>query len=522
MPKFISNIAKSNFNIHIQRATVFVKIPAKIIVFISEKVGRCASKVPFLSTVLDSSISLIAMHNSAANSGLNLTSTLNEQDFQSCEFNNELGQILDLVIVGSGPGGSIVAKEANKSGVNFLIVEKGKVVNSRIPSHSALQLFENFRHGGQEAILSWPIIPFAQGECLGGGSEINSGLYHNLPGHVSETWQRITGIPKDQFKLAELQVFKNLEIQVQNSTELGVYVDSPLLKMKKTLNWEGHVIPRWRKYDGASNYLHFGMRETYLSEIKENHILLNHEVIKISIVDNTVKVHIKGIRCNHLVLTRKVCLSAGTVASPTILINSDLAKTRDFKFKFHLMAREVAKFNYLVNDMKDIDPHQIWSQGGLLKIGAAVGTKDMLSATLASKGCNNQKDFTQIASYYISIPSEGRSGFIRIRKSLLPYFIPSRKMKRLARLAQGTLQDAIKDSGGTVLGSGKPSFSSVHVFGSIPIGSSRVIDGQGYVKGTDKKVFIRDASILPTHPLVNPQGPIMHLVTALELNRNNE
>jgi choline dehydrogenase-like flavoprotein len=92
-------------------------------------------------------------------------------------------------------------------------------------------------------------------------------------------------------------------------------------------------------------------------------------------------------------------------------------------------------------------------------------------------------------------------------------------MKQQAEEAGNLLREGISHSGGKSLGLPRNSYSTVHVFGSLPLGESHVVDRSGNVRGTGGRVFVRDASILPSHPLVNPQGPLMHLVTALEKRR---
>ena len=95
-------------------------------------------------------------------------------------------------------------------------------------------------------------------------------------------------------------------------------------------------------------------------------------------------------------------------------------------------------------------------------------------------------------------------------------------MKKSLRNAQEILRKCVVDAGGELLGDDSLSVSTVHVFGSIPIGRSRLIDDRGYLNGTGKRVYIRDASLLPTHPLVNPQGPLMQMLEALSASQKNE
>jgi hypothetical protein len=377
----------------------------------------------------------------------------------------------------------------------------------------------HFRQGGQELILSWPMVTFAQGETWGGGSSINSGLFHEIPARVRDTWGKSVELTEEDFLLAKSKVVFNLKVEKQIPELLGIYKNSPIMSMKKNLNWEGGVVPRWRKYVTSEEYVHFGMNETYLDQLKAENRLLGHEVTSIKIEGNLVELKIKGSSCTHLLKARSVCIAAGTIATPELLVRSNLAKPKDFYFQFHAMVKELGKFPNKVNDLKDIDPHQIWTEDLNFKIGAAVGTPDLLTAILETKGIEGEQDFSKICSLYVSIPSFGRNGLIRQGNGLTPYFFPNSSMRKALKGAQKILRKGIESAGGQVLGDDSLSVSTVHVFGSIPLGKSTLVDKRGFLKGSDRKIFIRDASLLPSHPLVNPQGPLMQLLTALDDSR---
>ena len=52
------------------------------------------------------------------------------------------------------------------------------------------EMVAKYRHGGSCAALGRPAIAYAEGRCVGGSTEINSGLYHRLPPELAEEWQR--------------------------------------------------------------------------------------------------------------------------------------------------------------------------------------------------------------------------------------------------------------------------------------------------------------------------------------------
>src|SRR2546421_4189426 len=51
------------------------------------------------------------------------------------------------------------------------------------------EMAAKYRHRGLAAALGNPAIAFAEGRCVGGSTEINSGLYHRLPAALAESWR---------------------------------------------------------------------------------------------------------------------------------------------------------------------------------------------------------------------------------------------------------------------------------------------------------------------------------------------
>jgi hypothetical protein len=427
---------------------------------------------------------------------------------------------IDWIVVGSGPGGASFAKHAKGEGKRVLVIEAGMELDPSSPPHSFEQMSKHFAHGGYDLILSNQIIPFAEGATWGGGSEVNSGLFHALPNSVALQWARILGVKEESFSRAVPEITSQLRVASQTLHPESPYHSSPLLRMGQHLGWSGGIVPRWRTYNG-SDYVHHGAASTFLSVLSFSERLLNHRVSKIKILSDSVQALIEGDGCKHNVSAAKICLSAGTVSTPDILIKSNLARDSDFKFSFHAMIREVAVFDQKVNDLSDIDPHQFWSANHEFKIGAAVGTPDLLSAVMISKGIVEKPPLENVASFYISIASNGKGGLVRVLGDLYPYFFPSKEFKKRSIYAHKLLSDAIKDAGGRVLGQSGPSISTVHIFGSLPLGSNNILDKFGRLVAHPNRVIVRDASILPSHPLVNPQGPLLQLVHVLNENRES-
>src|SRR5580693_7761211 len=90
-----------------------------------------------------------------------------------------------VLVIGSGPSGSVTASTLSARGKDVLLLEEGP----NLPTNSCVQfstdeIVQKYRSGGLNPALGSPTIPFVEGRCVGGGSEINSGLYHRTPAEV--------------------------------------------------------------------------------------------------------------------------------------------------------------------------------------------------------------------------------------------------------------------------------------------------------------------------------------------------
>ena len=97
----------------------------------------------------------------------------------------------DVLIIGSGAGGAVTAATLARAGRTVTVLEEGPWVDpDALEPFSLQEMVAKYRHGGSCAALGRPAIAFAEGRCVGGSTEINSGLYHRLPPELAEEWQR--------------------------------------------------------------------------------------------------------------------------------------------------------------------------------------------------------------------------------------------------------------------------------------------------------------------------------------------
>src|SRR5215207_6975397 len=96
----------------------------------------------------------------------------------------------DVLVIGSGAGGAVTAARLARAGRRVTVVEEGPWVDAdALEPFSLEEMVAKYRHHGLAAALGNPAIAYAEGRCVGGSTEINSGLYHRLPGALADSWR---------------------------------------------------------------------------------------------------------------------------------------------------------------------------------------------------------------------------------------------------------------------------------------------------------------------------------------------
>ena len=95
-----------------------------------------------------------------------------------------------VIIIGSGPGACVAANIFAEKGLNVLMIEKGtnSSVNA-VDSFSCDEINQKYKNAGMTVAFGKTLINYAEGSCVGGGSEVNSGLYHRIPDSTLKNWE---------------------------------------------------------------------------------------------------------------------------------------------------------------------------------------------------------------------------------------------------------------------------------------------------------------------------------------------
>lgn len=118
------------------------------------------------------------------------------------EFENYVGMLnlkCDVVVIGSGAGGAVVAKELSEKGFKVILVEEGFI---NWPKGDIFDSIVNiYRNSGFEITFpkspSKPFILIPSGKCVGGTTVINEGTCFRTPDSVIKKWNSEFGLDID-------------------------------------------------------------------------------------------------------------------------------------------------------------------------------------------------------------------------------------------------------------------------------------------------------------------------------------
>jgi long-chain-alcohol oxidase len=252
----------------------------------------------------------------------------------------------DVVVVGSGAGGGVVAGELAAHGKDVVVLEKGGYYNEAdFTQYEGEMLSRLYEAGGllTSDDLSFVIL---QGSCLGGGTVVNYTTSFHTPESVRLQWAHEHGLP--HFATAEFTqsldaVARRLGVSTDHNRPSAR--DAALLHGLDALHW--HHAPLPRNVRGCSEgddcgYCAYGCRRgakqstliTYLQDAFDRgaRIFVGTRVRRITHTGGratgveAVVQSPQGPRPFRLTVRAKaVVVAAGSIHSPALLLRSGLA-----------------------------------------------------------------------------------------------------------------------------------------------------------------------------------------------------
>ncbi len=451
----------------------------------------------------------------------------------------------EIVVIGSGPGGAITACLFAEAGRNVLLIEEGRHLPlSSCTPFTMDEMSQKYRNGGQTVAMGKTKIAYVEGRCVGGGSEINSGLYHRTPPEILERWRR-------EFKVEALNEndlsshFESCERDVSVSM-LPHAAPTASIKLHDgatKLGWKSIEVPRWFRHESHGPGKRQSMTETFIPRFLKagGKLLSSTRANRIRQNGNGWLIEAQSIANGEIrIASDTLFVCAGAVHTPALLRRSGITSNVGDSFQVHPTVKIVARFPESVNsaDM-GVPVHQVKEFAPRVSFGCSISSPAYLALGLidhADAAREVANTWHQQAIYYAMITSEGR-GSIRMlpgfRDPLVRYALTETDRRNLSdglrKLAQILFASSATELHPSlargpvlrcegclsklpdVLPDGLANLMTIHLFSSCPMGEDQsrcATDSFGRVHGF-KNLFINDASLLCTAPGVNPQGSIM-------------
>jgi choline dehydrogenase-like flavoprotein len=437
-------------------------------------------------------------------------------------------------------------------GFDVVLLEEGPHLNlDSCPPFSIEEMRQKYRWGGLNPALGSPKVPLVEACCVGGGSEINSGLYHRTPPEILDRW-------RDRFTVKHLEETDLLPHFEACEAALGVQLNpgrqpAASVKMKigaERLGWKTAEVPRWVKYpdildpDGIAHGKRQSMTETLLPSAQALgcRLVPNARVEKLE----RARAHwrVKAVRRQEplTVEAEAVFVCCGAIETPALLRRSGIKKNIGNTLALAPMIKVAAVFeDEVIDDYVEIGAQQVREFSPYITIGCSISSLPYLALALSEHpdaGIALKRQWRQMSIYYAAIagPNVGVVRNVLFSQApLIRYPLSAEDLRGLSTglvylcrllFAAGAKHLYPAFSGMPALRSeadltripselprDRTNLTTVHLSSSCPMGEapdSGPVDSFGRLRGYPH-LFVNDASLLCTAPGVNPQGSIMAL-----------
>ena len=453
----------------------------------------------------------------------------------------------EVLIVGSGPGGSVTASRLARAGFDVLLVEEGPDTRaSDVPPYSSAEMDLKYRNTGLTPCLGKARVTYAEARCLGGGSEVNSGFFQRAPDDILRSWN----IP--DLDLAHLEPYY---AEIGDRLRVGC-VEGPegrtSLKVKQgadRLGWGSDEVARWIEsrptVDGGWTFSRSGMTRTYIADAEA----AGARVMSGLAVDTLIRKggRVVGARARMVsgyltqghvdIRCRYAFVCAGAICTPALLRRSGIRRRVGNSLELHPMVRVVATFDETVDESGfGVPVRQVHQFKPELTLGCSVSSPSHLALWMAGRRPEEIDEIApRTAVFYALVRSPSR-GWIR-KAPLFPdplvFFDLSRDdyarvsdgMRKLAEMLflAGAREVMLPMAGQPPAHSlpevdlilariprVRPEVTAIHLFASCPLGAEGTapLDFYGKVRAS-ANLFVNDSSMLPGSVGVNPQATVM-------------
>ncbi len=478
----------------------------------------------------------------------------------------------DVVVIGSGAGGAVVAKELAESGQSVIVLEEGARVTQK--EYGAFRPSESLRHMWRDGALTiamglggTPAVNVTMGKAVGGSSVLTGGVCFRIPEAVLDEWTTELGLRDYDAKAME-PFFERVEeathveevpasMQSRSSVLFGLGAE----KLGLTIG------PMRRNTEGCNGCgrCNFGCPHgakrsvdlSYLPKaVQDGTDVYSHCRVDRIVMKGRRAVGVRGRLLNRRggrqgdrfeVHAKRVVVACGAWHTPTLLIRSGIGSRRHVgrNMTLHPGFRMLARFDEPVRGWRGAlqSTYSTSLEDEGITLTSLFVPAGILGATMPGVGVehtDNAQHIDHLAMYGGIIHDHGGGGRIHPgfgREPFVTYRMTKEELARIPRLLnvmaesffeagakevflpvlglRGQTADQLKKLDLSRVPGRQIECASQHPLGSAQMASSPdrgATDGNGKVWDTEQ-LYVADGSILPTSLGVNPQLAIMAIAT---------
>jgi choline dehydrogenase-like flavoprotein len=470
----------------------------------------------------------------------------------------------DVVVVGSGAGGAMVARELARHGLAVVVVEEGRrfTVDEFRSQHPLTRWTEMYRGAGTTMALGHPPVVLPLGRGVGGTTLVNSGTSFRTPARVLRRWRDRHGVD-----LADEAEFTTLLDEVERTLAVAPVPDAVMgangrttLRGAEALGWSSGPLSRnapgcagsCQCALGCPRNAKYGVHLNALPQACEAGARILSEARVTRVLHRRGRV--QGVRARRRdgteleIRAPRVVVACGTTQTPPLLRASGLGPHRQLgrNLALHPAVGVSARFDEPVVSWQGVlqsaQVDQFHAADGIM-LEATAMPPGMGSIGMPGYGRRLLEELER-ADHYASL-----GAMIADAPSGAVHRVGSRTVVRyqLARTDAHRLLKAVALMGRVMLAAGAREVVTgvpgrgpvrslaeldgvvgdadprrLHVSAFHPTGTARLgadpghspVDPQGRLRGVDG-VWVADGSVVPSCPEVNPQITIMALALGI-------
>lgn len=467
----------------------------------------------------------------------------------------------DVIVIGSGAGGGVIADELARAGREVLVIEEGDAHNAAEFRGDVMQVMEKcYRDVGMTMTFGWPAILVPYGCAVGGTTVINSGTMIQTPDSVLEHWEhdyRMEGWGRGALDTGYAQARERLGVVPVPDVIQGPHAQI-FARGSEKLGHQVRALPRNAAQCSGSGICCYGcptnakqsMALTYLpSACRHGARIFANARVQELVHSNGVVTAVQGLwgkgaqRRPFTITAKTVVLCAGTLQTPLLLNRSGIRDSYSHvgrHLTLHPTVKVVAEMPEPVGAWRGV-PQGMYcdaleEQG--MKLESIFLPPAHTAVTLMESGQAHRKvmeRYTNLAAFGALISDTGEGRVISFRgQAAALYNIPANDLPKYYRALE-FLAEAFLAAGAERVHlpfHGAPSVTPAEGVARLqqatfrrkdldvqafhPLGTCRMAGDpeHGALDPTGKmhhmrNLYVADGSIFPTSLGVNPQLTIM-------------